>query len=110
MADPGVERVLSQGLCMQAERLLQTAENIMRVAQVRRVPVVDDDCQLWGMISLGDLAQHVHRGGGSPDGLSYASVALTLAAISQPALERPTDSEFTGPLERQPIASLEVTA
>lgn len=62
---------------------LQTAENLMRVAQVRRLPVVDEDGQLWGVVSLGDLAQHVHRGGGSPDGLSYASIALTLAAISQ---------------------------
>ena len=62
---------------------LQTAENLMRVAQVRRLPVVDEDGQLWGLVSLGDLAQHVHRGGGNPDGLSYASIALTLAAISQ---------------------------
>jgi CBS domain-containing protein len=85
---------------------LQTAENIMRVAQVRRVPVVDDEGKLWGLVSLGDLAQHVHRGGGSPDGLSYASVALTLAAISQPAAELPNGKESTGPLEREPVASL----
>jgi len=74
---------------------LQTAENLMRVAQVRRLPVVDDDGQLWGLVSLGDLAQHVHRGGGSPDGLSYASIALTLAAISQPPVERSSDAYAT---------------
>jgi CBS domain-containing protein len=67
---------------------LQTAENLMRIAQVRRLPVVDDENKLWGLVSLADLAQHVHRGGGNPDGLSYASIALTLAAISQPPAER----------------------
>jgi CBS domain-containing protein len=71
---------------------LQIVENLMRVAQVRRLPVVDEGGQLWGIVSLGDLAQHVHRGGGAPDGLSYASVALTLAAISQPASERPREA------------------
>jgi CBS-domain-containing membrane protein len=71
---------------------LQTAENLMRVAQVRRLPVVDEDGQLWGLVSLGDLAQHVHRGGGSPDGLSYASIALTLAAISQFPAEISSDA------------------
>jgi CBS domain-containing protein len=70
---------------------LQIVENLMRVAQVRRLPVVDESGLLWGMVSLGDLAQHVHRGGGAPDGLSYASVALTLAAISQPPSEQPTE-------------------
>jgi CBS domain-containing protein len=79
---------------------LQTVENLMRVAQIRRIPVVDADGQLWGIVSLGDLAQHVHRGGGSPDGLSYASIALTLAAISRfpadiaaDANEKPTGTQ-----------------
>jgi CBS domain-containing protein len=62
---------------------VQTAEKIMRAAQVRRVPVVDDDGKLRGVIALCDLAQHAHRSGRKPDGLSYESVARTLAAVSQ---------------------------
>ncbi len=67
---------------------LQTAENIMRVAQIRRLPVVDEGGKLKGMLSLGDLASHVHRAGRGADGLSYQSMALTLAAISQPPSKR----------------------
>jgi CBS domain-containing protein len=81
--------------CCKLNDSLQTAENLMRVAQVRRLPVVDEDGQLWGLVSLGDLAQHVHRGGGSPDGLSYASIALTLAAISQFPAEISSDAKAT---------------
>jgi CBS-domain-containing membrane protein len=62
---------------------LQTAENIMGAAQIHRLPVVDDDGKLRGIVSLGDLAQHVHRAGRRPNGLSYESVARTLAAITQ---------------------------
>ena len=66
---------------------LQTAENIMRMAQVRRIPVVDDEGKLRGMLSLGDLALHLHRPGRKTDGLSYQSVAQTLAAISKPPVQ-----------------------
>jgi len=62
---------------------LQTAENIMGAAQIHRLPVVDDDDKLRGIVSLGDLAQHVHRAGRRPNSLSYESVARTLAAITQ---------------------------
>jgi CBS domain-containing protein len=85
---------------------LQIVENLMRVAQVRRLPVVDEGGQLWGIVSLGDLAQHVHRGGGAPDGLSYASVALTLAAISQPSSERPSEPVRAAPEAEQARTAL----
>jgi CBS domain-containing protein len=65
---------------------VQTAESLMAAAQVRRIPVVDGEGKLRGVVSLGDLAKHVHRAGRKPDGLSYESVANTLAAISQSSL------------------------
>jgi CBS domain-containing protein len=87
---------------------LQTAENLMRVAQIRRLPVVDDGGKLRGIVSLGDLAAHVHRAGRGADGLSYQSVALTLAAISQPPSEngqaRPA-ATVTTEKQTQPTAS-----
>jgi CBS domain-containing protein len=60
---------------------LRTAEDTMGTAQIHRLPVVDDDGRLRGILSLGDLAQHVHRPGRRSNGLSYESVARTLAAI-----------------------------
>lgn len=61
---------------------LQAAETLMGTAQIRRVPVVDDQGKLRGVLSLGDLAEHVHRPGRRADGLGYESVARTLAAVS----------------------------
>jgi CBS domain-containing protein len=66
-----------------------TAEGIMRRAQVRRLPVVDDDQRLIGILSIDDIALHVsrstHRAG---EGLAPETVAATVAALSharQPA-------------------------
>src|SRR5262245_59055465 len=86
---------------------LQTAENIMRVAQIRRLPVVDEAGKLRGVVSLGDLAAHVHRAGRTADGLSYQSVALTLAAVSQPPSEngRSAPAPSAGATQQQPAAS-----
>jgi CBS domain-containing protein len=64
---------------------IEEAEAIMAAAQVRRLPVVDADGKIRGVVSLADLAYHVRRGSGKPDGLSLERVAATLVAISQPA-------------------------
>jgi len=40
---------------------IEDAEKIMRDAQIRRLPVVDDDGRLIGMISLADLAREAAR-------------------------------------------------
>jgi CBS domain-containing protein len=63
---------------------LQTVEMLMSAGQIRRLPVVDEEGKLRGVISLGDLAEHIHRPGRKADGLSYESLARTLAAISRP--------------------------
>jgi CBS domain-containing protein len=63
---------------------IEGAENLMRRAQIRRLPIVDRNGRLLGVLSLGDLAQHVHTNGRESDGLSCESVARTLAAVSRP--------------------------
>jgi CBS domain-containing protein len=63
---------------------LETAEDMMRRTQVRRLPVVDASSRVVGVLSLADLAVHVHQAGRKADGLSHESVAGTLAAISRP--------------------------
>jgi CBS domain-containing protein len=70
--------------CSPDDSLLD-AEAKMRNRQVRRLPVVDDDGELVGLVSLSDLAR---RGGmnddDAPKGLTSLDVAHTLAAICEP--------------------------
>jgi CBS domain-containing protein len=64
---------------------IQDVETLMRKSQVRRVPVVDGTGRLKGILSLNDLARHVHKTfARKSDGLSGDSVAQTLAAIGEP--------------------------
>jgi CBS-domain-containing membrane protein len=65
---------------------LTDVERIMRTARVRRLPVVDEQGLLVGMISLADLAREAARLSHleAPD-LTETDVGETLAAICQPA-------------------------
>jgi CBS domain-containing protein len=74
---------------------VEAAEDLMRRVRVRRVPVVDGDGRLKGILSMNDLARHVHCSsvGRKVSGLSGDSVAWTLAAICQ---------RNTGPDAKQP--------
>jgi CBS-domain-containing membrane protein len=65
---------------------IESVEALMSSARVRRIPVIDHEDRLCGIVSIGDLAQHVHEPTRQADGLSYESVASTIAAISQPAV------------------------
>jgi len=63
---------------------VHTAEAVMQGARVRRLPVVDDDGRLTGIVSLSDLARHASRApGGRSDGLSSSSLLQTLAKICE---------------------------
>ncbi len=64
---------------------VDTAERLMREAKVRRLPVVDDEGHLVGLLSLNDLVRHVRRDRGArPDGLAADAIVRTIAAISEP--------------------------
>jgi CBS domain-containing protein len=64
---------------------VEAAEKLMRDHQVRRLPVVDEDGHLSGLISLNDLARasakQLHH---KADGLNPVRVASTLASICEP--------------------------
>jgi CBS domain-containing protein len=61
---------------------VEDAESVMRDAQVRRLPVVDSDERVVGMISLADLAREAAReSGGAPQEITETQVGDTLAAI-----------------------------
>ena len=63
---------------------VEEAERLMRAAQVRRLPVVDRDGQLRGMLSLADLAEGAAELRGSARGEREAELAHTLEAICRP--------------------------
>jgi CBS domain-containing protein len=67
--------------------LLDVVESLMRRVRVRRVPVLDGDGRIKGILSMNDLARHAHRTAGrngNGNGLSGDSIWRTLAAISEP--------------------------
>jgi CBS domain-containing protein len=64
---------------------LGVAEKIMSQCQVRRLPVIDQDGHVVGVLSLNDLAREAEQEGGRrrPD-VSDVDVSRTLAAIGHP--------------------------
>ena len=69
---------------------LEAVEMVMRRAQVRRVPVLDRDGRLTGILSMNDLARHAHRTGRKGDGLRPDSIVQTLAVICEPRAQQDT--------------------
>ena len=63
------------------------AEELMRRARVRRLPVINSDGSLVGVISLADLAREAARQQELPDKeISSSEVHATLAHICAPAV------------------------
>lgn len=70
--------------CRPGDTLVE-AESVMKAAQVRRLPVVDADGVLVGILSLNDLAQQILREAGTARReLAGDEVAGTLSAVSMP--------------------------
>jgi len=66
------------------------AEEIMRTEQIRRLPVVDRNGALVGLLSLGDIATHGRigrRARAGHDDLGADAIASTLSGISAPATQ-----------------------
>jgi CBS domain-containing protein len=73
---------------------VETAERLMRIMRVRRLPVVNDSNNLVGLVSLDDLAREAgaQRSGRKVE-VSAEQVAGTLAEICEP-LASMRDPEF----------------
>lgn len=81
-----VESAMSKGvrICSPDDELGR-AEDIMRESQVRRLPVVDDNGVLVGLLSLGDVARYVRQHSPRANGsLAQQRLAETLATICEP--------------------------
>ena len=61
---------------------VEKAAELMRVHQVRRVPVLNAQGQVVGVLSLGDFARALSRS--TTNGVTTPTVARTLFDISQP--------------------------
>jgi CBS domain-containing protein len=87
LAETSVESAMSRGLftCSPDDELGR-AEEIMRANQVRRLPVVDAQGVLVGLLSLGDVARYVrqHSPRTANGSMAQQRVADTLAAICEP--------------------------
>jgi CBS domain-containing protein len=86
LAETSVESAMSKGLCScSPDDELGTAEDIMRQNQVRRLPVVDANGVLVGLLSLGDVARYVRQHSPRQSGSqAQQRLAETLAAICEP--------------------------
>ena len=60
-----------------------TAEAIMRLKQVHRLPVLDKDGRVIGVVSLNDIARCSHTAD-ARERISAAGVAETIVTVSQP--------------------------
>lgn len=63
---------------------IATVEQQMQLFKVRRIPVVDENERLIGMVSLDDVAMAADRGQDKPGFPTAAEVAHTLASICKP--------------------------
>jgi CBS domain-containing protein len=62
---------------------VEKAAELMRMRQVRRIPVIDGQGRVAGVLSLGDIARALASG--TTHGVTTPTVARTLFDISQPA-------------------------
>lgn len=112
--DIRVESAMSKGVraCRTTDSI-GAAETSMRQARVRRLPVVDSNNRLVGMLSLSDLARGAcERWKKHGDTQAPMRVMETLAAVSQPwcnIVDRPSPATLL-PSSRMPVVSVPVSA
>ena len=80
------EAMSSDVQCCSAADSIATAEELMRVKQVRRLPVLDGRRHLEGIVSLADIARRGVQLRGRPEAREIAQdeIAATLATICEP--------------------------
>ncbi len=83
IANIAMKRVVS----VRRDDSLQTAEDLMRTHQVRRLLVTDEGGRLVGVLSLNDLARATTR---STSDRFESELSRTLSAISQPRQASPS--------------------
>ena len=81
-----VSSAISRGVVVVRESdTLEMAESLMQQHRIRRLPVVDADGRLVGILSMNDLARHASFGHRHGD-LNADRITRTLAAIGEPTV------------------------
>lgn len=94
---PVTSAMASRVFSVRAEDALETAEDVMRMNQVRRVPVIDADGRPVGVVAMNDLVRlAAHTKKGALD----RSVIDTLAAVCQPR-----SPVLTSAVSQRPVAA-----
>jgi len=71
---------------------IHTALKTMRRARVRRLPVIDEEGKLQGILSMNDVALHAqHLDGRKDAGLAYEDVVNTFKAICEHLPQKVTE-------------------
>jgi CBS domain-containing protein len=88
-----VSSVMSRDLCVcSPSDSVESAERLMRSRKVRRVPVIDAERRLVGILSLADVVRAADNGRGGRKAVAPDEVAATLADICQPRQDGQTTS------------------
>jgi len=82
---PVIDIMSAEPCTCEADDDVAAAERMMRQRQIRRLPVIDPDGRLVGMLSLGDVAQKVsHAPDGKQSSTDDRELLATVAAVSTP--------------------------
>ena len=88
----GIAEIMSKNIAVvRPNDSVTRAEELMRTAQVRLIPVVDDAGKLVGLLSQNDLIRESTRGGRAKE-VSADEVAVTLNDIGRPRRERMSET------------------
>jgi len=83
---PVTTAMARKAITCQADNSIEEAEALMRENRVHRLPVVDDNARVIGIISLNDVVREAQReaSGGRRREVTGEGVLLTLAALCEP--------------------------
>lgn len=86
---------------------IDVVETMMARVRVRRVPVLDGEGRLKGILSLNDLARHAHHAGGrKSDGLRADALVHTFAAVCEPSVHDGAESPTSTDTEMASVVAL----
>jgi CBS domain-containing protein len=83
--------------CCRETDPIETAHRLLREMQVRRLPVIDEDRKLVGLIGLSDLARVAAESGG---GAEAAEFAATFVSVSRSRKAAHSGTKAPSPRER----------
>jgi len=104
-----VQDVMSKNvtICKTTDSLEQ-AEELMRRQEVRRLPVVDADKHLVGLLSLSDIARSARSAPSAARDASLAHVGQLLADVCEPRLRQEANCSLEPSLRKLSVSSTEI--